>query len=184
MITEEQEYLARTRRALAWMLDHARMRVATGAQIAGDRYTAEVLGRMLKSHAKELAEEPDSPLYFGRLWFGDGPDAGEHAKQSYHIGRRRITDESGQALVIDWRAPVSARFYRASARDRQGVTVRRRFGWSPHPPVRLTGYEDEHLDRGEDTGTVSAGAFLRAEIERPRVGPMRDIIATIQRSSS
>ncbi|WP_204004297.1 HelD family protein [Virgisporangium aurantiacum] len=159
------------------MLDHARMRVATGAQIAGDRYTAEVLGRMLKSHVKELAEEPDSPLYFGRLWFGDGPDAGEHAKQSYHIGRRRITDESGQTLVIDWRAPVSARFYRASARDRQGVTVRRRFGWSPHPPVRLTGYEDEHLDRGEEAGT---GAFLRAEIERPRVGPMRDIIATIQ----
>jgi DNA helicase IV len=178
VITEEQEYLARTRRALAWMLDHARMRVATGAEIAGDRYTAEVLGRMLKSYVKELAEEPDSPLYFGQLWFGDGTDAGEHTGQSYHIGRRRITDEAGQTLVIDWRAPVSARFYRASARDRLGVTVRRRFGWSPHPPVRLTGYEDEHLDRGEETGTASA--FLRAEIERPRVGPMRDIIATIQ----
>src|SRR5947209_20547229 len=42
-------YLARVRRALAWMLQHARMRVATGDQVAGDRYTAERLGRMLKS---------------------------------------------------------------------------------------------------------------------------------------
>src|SRR5438874_10635003 len=41
-------FLARARRALAWMLEHARMRVATGEQVAGDRYTAERLGRMLK----------------------------------------------------------------------------------------------------------------------------------------
>ncbi|GIJ71120.1 HelD family protein [Virgisporangium ochraceum] len=177
---QEQAYLDRTRRALAWMLDHARMRVATGDRVAGDRYTAEVLGRMLKSYAKELAEEPDSPLYFGQLRFGTGAGsgAGDHSGQSYHIGRRRITDEAGETLVIDWRAPVSARFYRASARDRMGVSVRRRFGWSPRPPVRLTGFEDEHLDRGEETGIGSA--LLKREIERPRVGPMRDIIATIQ----
>ncbi|GAA1876202.1 HelD family protein [Asanoa iriomotensis] len=175
---DELVFLARARAALAWMLDHARMRVATGDQVAGDRYTAETLGRMLKSYAKELAEEPDSPLYFGRLRFGDGPDAGEHRDQSYYIGRRRITDAAGEPLVIDWRAPVSARFYRASARDRQGVTARRRFGWSSHHPVQLTGFEDERLDQGEELGTASR--LLTAEIERPRVGPMRDIVATIQ----
>ncbi|MEV0716393.1 AAA family ATPase [Asanoa sp. NPDC050611] len=175
---DELAFLARAREALAWMLDHARMRVATGDQVAGDRYTAERLGRMLKSYAKELAEEPDSPLYFGRLWFGAGPDAGEHRDQSYYIGRRRMTDAAGEPLVIDWRAPVSARFYRASARDRLGVTTRRRFGWSSHHPVRLTGFEDERLDRGEELGTASH--LLTAEIERPRVGPMRDIVATIQ----
>ena len=160
------------------MLDHARMRVATGAQVAGDRYTAERLGRMLKSYVKELAEEPDSPLYFGRLRFDAGPDADEHRNQSYYIGRRRITDETGRPLVIDWRAPVSSRFYRASARDRQGVTSRRRFGWTTHHPVQLTGFEDERLDHGEELGTASQ--LLTAEIERPRVGPMRDIVATIQ----
>jgi DNA helicase IV len=176
---DEQALLARARRALAWMLEHARMRVATGEEVAGDRYTAERLGRMLKSYAKELAEEPDSPLYFGRLWFDDGPDAGEHRDQTYYIGRRRIIDASGgQPLVIDWRAPVSSRFYRASAHDRQGVTSRRRFGWTTYHPVRLTGFEDERLDRGEELGTASR--LLTAEIERPRVGPMRDIVATIQ----
>lgn len=176
---DELAFLARARRALAWMLEHARMRVATGEQVAGDRYTAERLGRMLKSYAKELAEEPDSPLYFGRLQFDDGPDAGEHRNQNYYIGRRRITDASGgQPLVIDWRAPVSSRFYRASARARQGVTSRRRFGWTIHHPVQLTGFEDERLDRGEELGIASQ--LLTAEIERPRVGPMRDIVATIQ----
>src|SRR5205814_2338115 len=41
-----------------------------------------------------------------------------------------------------------------------------------------TPFEDEHLDRGEELGTASV--ILTAEIERPRVGPMRDIVATIQ----
>src|SRR5262245_48073058 len=177
-LADELAYLDRARQALTWMLEHARMRVATGEQVAGDRYTSEQLGRMLKSYVKELAEEPDSPLYLGKLQFDASPDADEHRHQRYYIGRRRITDASGQPLVIDWRAPVSSRFYRASARDRQGVAARRRFGWTAHHPVRLTGFEDEHLDRGEELG--SASQLLTAEIERPRVGPMRDIVATIQ----
>ena len=78
-------------------------------------------------------------------------------------------------MVLDWRAPVSRSFYRASARDPQGVAVRRRFGFSNGV---LTSFEDEHLDRGEELGTTSR--ILTAEIERPRVGPMRDIVATIQ----
>jgi hypothetical protein len=161
---DELAFRARARRTLAWMPEHARMRVATGDQVAGDRYTAERLGRMLKSYAKERADEPDSPLYFGRLRFGAGPDADEHRNQSYYLGRRRITDETGRPLVIDWRAPVSSRFYRASARDRQGVTSRRRFGWTTHHPVRLTGFEDERLNRGEELGTASR--LLTAEIRR------------------
>jgi DNA helicase IV len=173
-LDEEQLFLARVRDAQTWMLDHARMRVTTGAQVAGDRYTAETLGRMLKSYVKELAEEPEGAPYFGRLEFSDG----DHRDQRYHIGRRRITEERGQPLVIDWRAPVSSLFYQASAGDRRGVSVRRRYGWTNRPPIRLTGFEDEHLDRGEELGTSSR--LLTEEIERPRAGPMRDIVATIQ----
>ena len=77
--------------------------------------------------------------------------------------------------MLDWRAPMSRTFYQASARDPQGVAVRRRFGFAPGA---LTSFEDEHLDRGEELGTASR--ILTAEIERPRVGPMRDIVATIQ----
>jgi DNA helicase IV len=179
-LAEERVHLLASRAALAHMLDVARLRVATGASVAGDRYTAETLGRMLKSHAKELAEEPDGPLYFGRLQFTTGREAGEHSGQRYYIGRRHITDEAGEPMVIDWRAPVSRTFYRASARDRQGVAVRRRYGWTtpPSAPVELTGFEDEHLDHGAELGTASR--LVTQEIERPRIGPMRDIVATIQ----
>ncbi|MFC0526991.1 HelD family protein [Phytohabitans kaempferiae] len=170
---EERAYLGAARAALARMLDLARHRVATGEQVAGDRYTAETLGRMLRGHAKELAEEPDGPLYFGRLRFGDGATAGDHGGQTYYIGRRHIADEAGEPMVIDWRAPVSRTFYRASARDPMGVAVRRRYGWREGI---LTGFEDERLSQGQE-GT---SRIVAEEIERPRVGPMRDIVATIQ----
>lgn len=53
--------------------------------------------------------------------------------------------------------------------------LRRRFGF-----VRgeLTAFEDERLTQPSGHDTTSA--FLEAEIERPRTGPMRDIVATIQ----
>jgi len=164
-LVEERVHLAAARAALGRMLDTARLRVATGAQVAGDRYTAESLGRMLRTHAKELASEPAGPLFFGRLTFGPG-------EPRYHIGRRHIGDAGGQPLVVDWRAPLARAFYRASARDRMGVTTRRRYGWAG--AGELTGYEDEHLDHDAES------RLLADEIERPRVGPMRDIVATIQ----
>jgi DNA helicase IV len=124
-----------------------------------------------------------------------GEHAGEHAGQSYHIGRRRITEHpSVPPLVVDWRAPVSRAFYQASARHPQGVHVRRRFGWAPGSrgdSADLTGLEDERLayEHREDERLAQgrlpgsprvSSRILASEIERPRVGPMRDIAATIQ----
>jgi DNA helicase IV len=77
--------------------------------------------------------------------------------------------------VIDWRAPISRAFYRATPDDRMGLRLRRRFGFAHG---EISSFEDEHLDRGENLGLASE--LLREEIERPRVGPMRDIVATIQ----
>ena len=160
------------RAAMTGMVGAAATRVVTGESAFASGADAEVLGYQLRSWAKELAEEPDGPLFFGRLDHQDG--------QSHHIGRRRITEHpSAPPLVIDWRAPVSRAFYQASARDPQGVAVRRRFGWAPFgkgDSADLTSLEDEHLTEGQS----AASAILAGEIERPRVGPMRDIAATIQ----
>lgn len=169
----ERAHLVASRAALGRMRERAEALFATGDKVAGDAYTAEQLGRHMARRVKELADDPTTPLFFGRLDFGDqDPD---HAGRDYHVGRRHVTDDLGEPLVLDWRAPVSRSFYRASARDPQGVAVRRRFGFSSGV---LTSFEDEHLDRGEELGTASR--ILTAEIERPRVGPMRDIVATIQ----
>ncbi|WP_433530900.1 HelD family protein [Micromonospora sp. CA-263727] len=172
-LAAEQAHLSTSRAALHRMRERAEALFTTGDKVAGDAYTAEQLGRHLARRVAELADDPRTPLFFGRLDFGDA-DA-EHAGHRYHVGRRHVTDEQGEPLVLDWRAPVSRSFYRASARDPQGLAVRRRFGFGNGV---LTSFEDEHLDRGEELGTASR--ILTAEIERPRVGPMRDIVATIQ----
>ncbi|MGS2613807.1 HelD family protein [Micromonospora sp. LZ34] len=182
-LATEREHLAASRAALKRMRERAEALFATGDQVAGDAYAAETLGRTLARRVAELADDPTTPLFFGRLDFSGGADpatAGgevdlDHAGRRYHVGRRHVTDERGEPLVLDWRAPVSRAFYRASARDPQGLAVRRRFGFNNGV---LTSFEDEHLDRGEELGTASR--ILTAEIERPRVGPMRDIVATIQ----
>ncbi|MEV6691014.1 AAA family ATPase [Micromonospora sp. NPDC051196] len=186
----EREHLDISRTALRRMRERAEALFATGDKVAGDSYTAEQLGRHLARRVAELADDPRTPLFFGRLDFGAAPadqaaptghthqaehNPAEHAGRRYHVGRRHVTDEQGEPLVLDWRAPVSRSFYRASASDPQGLAVRRRFGFDSG---MLTSFEDEHLDRGEELGAASR--ILTAEIERPRVGPMRDIVATIQ----
>ncbi|MBB5870765.1 DNA helicase IV [Allocatelliglobosispora scoriae] len=170
-LAAEQTHLTVSREALRAMRERAEGLFATGNQVAGDAYAAETLGRTLAMRVKELADDPTTPLFFGKLSF----DGTEHAGHTFHIGRRHVTDAVGEPLVLDWRAPVSRSFYRASARDPQGVGVRRRFGFATG---ELTSFEDEHLNRGEELGTRST--ILTNEIERPRVGPMRDIVATIQ----
>ncbi|MEU0085908.1 AAA family ATPase [Streptomyces sp. NPDC006274] len=166
-------------------VDDAQYQVVAGEDVSGDGASAEALGRYLRTRAQQMAEEPDSPLFFGRLDFEDAEEAGDHRRQRYYIGRRRISEHpAAPPLVIDWRAPVSRTYYQASALEPHGVAVRRRFGWAPWShgaPEDLTGLEDEHLDhaRGDD-GADAASAIVAAEIERPRLGPMRDIVATIQ----
>jgi DNA helicase IV len=123
--------------------------------------------------AEELIDLPDVPLFFGRLDFEPGSLHGGDTERAY-VGRRHIRDDDGTPLVVDWRAPVSTPFYRATRDDRQGVNRRRRYGFSDS--AQLTAYEDELLSEG---GTTS-NKLLTAEIERPRSGPMRDIVATIQ----
>ncbi len=85
----------------------------------------------------------------------------------------------GTPAVIDWRAPVSRPFYRASAADPMNLELRRRFGFSGG---ELTAYEDELFtpDRSDHKTQTRTSQILIDEIERPRSGPMRDIVATIQ----
>lgn len=174
----ERAYHDTCRTALAAMVEGAAEQVVIGEDVSASGADAEVLGRRLRSQAKALRELPPGPLFFGRLDFADG--APGHGGQSYHVGRVRISEDPAAApLVVDWRAPVSRAFYQASAREPQGVAVRRRFGWAPGSrgdSADLTGLEDEHLGRGESR----TSDIVAREIERPRVGPMRDIAATIQ----
>jgi DNA helicase IV len=177
-LAAERAHLATSRAALGQMRERAEALFATGGSVSGDPFAAESLGRQLARRIAELTDDPSAPLFFGRL------DFRAPTVERFHIGRRHVVDDIGEPLVLDWRAPISRSFYRASVREPQGVAVRRRFGWTAPGTAtagsgaQITGFEDEHLDRGEELGTNSK--ILTSEIERPRVGPMRDIVATIQ----
>ncbi|HYO40489.1 MAG TPA: AAA family ATPase [Nocardioidaceae bacterium] len=168
-LSAERAHLAAARAALA------RMRARTArldASAGGDRISQEVLEAALLRRRRALADDPTVPLFFGRLDYRDGPvDTGG---ERFYVGRRHVTDEAGDPLVVDWRAPVSRAFYRGSRVEPMGVRLRRRFGFSHGT---LTAYEDEAL---QDDGPAARSRILESEIERPRVGPMRDIVATIQ----
>ncbi|MEV4427357.1 HelD family protein [Streptomyces sp. R-07] len=172
-LARERSHHDACRAALIRMTEDVAEQVVIGEDVAASGADAEALGRHLRSRAKEMGEQPPGPLFFGRLDREDG--------QIHHIGRRRIAEHpAAPPLVVDWRAPVSRAYYQAGAHDPQGVLRRRRFGWAPHSEGAtqdLTALEDERLADGA-TGTVSA--LVTGEIERPRVGPMRDIAATIQ----
>ncbi|WP_318212571.1 ATP-binding domain-containing protein [Streptomyces sp. SJL17-1] len=130
-----------------------------------------VLGRQIEDRIKALADLSHTPLFFGRLDYLHTTQEG----QRFYIGRRHVHDADGDPMVIDWRAPVSQPYYQASKKDPQDVGLRRRFGYTGG---ELTAYEDEHLSDPAELEQTSR--LLQAEIERPRVGPMRDIVATIQ----
>ncbi|EGD44298.1 putative ATP-dependent DNA helicase [Nocardioidaceae bacterium Broad-1] len=163
----ERAHLDASRQDLARM----RRRVESlDSSDAGNWVSAEILDATLAHRLEQLADDPEVPLFFGRI---DRTTAA--GGESFHVGRRHITDSAGDPMVVDWRAPVSVPFYRASRTEPMGLARRRRYGFSHG---ELTAFEDESLT---DAGPAQEhSAILEAEIERPRVGPMRDIVATIQ----
>ena len=179
-LKRERDYLAFARAELA------RMRAQTMSleAHAGDRISSEFLAGALYRRAQSLVDDPTSSLFFGRI---DQQRSDAPAPERWYIGRRHVADSLGDPVVVDWRADVSTAFYRASPAEPMGVSLRRRFGIDRG---ELTAYEDErlgpdNLTTGQRDGPSSAGSafqsqILMGEIERPRVGPMRDIVATIQ----
>ncbi|MEO3936499.1 AAA family ATPase [Dermatophilaceae bacterium Soc4.6] len=180
-LAREQEHLARARAELARMAEKTRTTERAAGDPVSDAFLAATLARRLAS----LQDDPTSTLFFGRIDLDGeenpatralGGNSGSAAPRgTWHVGRRHVADDRGDPLVIDWRAGLSAAFYRASRAEPMGVTLRRRFGVDHG---RLTAYEDEHLQ--DVTERDHRSDILAQEIERPRVGPMRDIVATIQ----
>ncbi|WP_413253136.1 HelD family protein [Streptomyces goshikiensis] len=175
-LARERSHLTASRAALRAMRED--VEALDIRDVTANWVNAIVLQAQIDDRIKALADLAHTPLFFGRLNYLHAPGAelAEGAEgEQFYIGRRHVHDADGDPMVIDWRAPVSQPFYRASKNDPQDIALRRRFGYTGG---ELTAYEDEHLSDPAEAAAVSK--LLQQEIERPRVGPMRDIVATIQ----
>ncbi|MCX4423321.1 ATP-binding domain-containing protein [Streptomyces mirabilis] len=175
-LSRERAHLGSSRAALRAMREDVENLDIT--DVTANWVNAAVLQHQIDERIKALADLSHTPLFFGRLDYlhAPGADKAEGAEgERFYIGRRHVHDAEGDPMVIDWRAPVSQPFYRASKKDPMDVGLRRRFGYTSGD---LTAYEDEHLSDPSEAAATSK--LLQQEIERPRVGPMRDIVATIQ----
>ncbi|GFH33860.1 UvrD-helicase domain-containing protein [Streptomyces pacificus] len=111
--------------------------------------------------------------------------AGQHADiaETLHIGRIGVLDSDYAPLVVDWRAPAAAPFYRSTPVD-PGRVVRRRVIRSKGR--RVLGVEDDlmrpeltaRLD-GAELAVIGDGALMAA-LGQARTHTMRDIVSSIQ----
>ncbi|MFE9801670.1 HelD family protein [Streptomyces goshikiensis] len=111
------------------------------------------------------------------------PDLTADIAETLHIGRIGVLDTDYAPLVIDWRAPAAAPFYRSTPKD-PGRVVRRRVIRSKGRKV--LGVEDD-LMRPEVTATLDGRELpaigdgaLMAALGRARTHSMRDIVSSIQ----
>jgi DNA helicase IV len=114
-------------------------------------------------------EDAERGLVFGRLTLDSNP-------RPLYVGRRWVTDERQESLVVNWQAPAARPFYTATPQDPHGVTQRRRFRANGR---KLLDISDETLD-GSAVEGAAVSDFLLEELDRRRDARMRDIVATIQ----
>lgn len=136
-------------------------------------FERDVFAHAAATRRAEL-EQADEGLVFGRLDHSDGT--------TLHIGRIGVRTEQLDPLVVDWRAPAAAAFYRATPVEPLDVARRRTISSKGREVV---GVNDELLDADatealHGQSVIGEGSFLTA-LARERGAHMRDIAATIAR---
>ncbi|GAB4053490.1 HelD family protein [Catellatospora paridis] len=192
-IAIEQQHVDRVYARLARLRADAAKAEADGYQLARvGTYGSLVERDAMVFHAARRRQAFDSEhegLVFGRLDLHPSriepdeaaadPEAAGWDERPRYIGRLGVRTERAEPLLIDWRAPAAAAFYRATAAQPLGVIRRRMissFG------EKVTGLEDDLLDPSaapEGMRVVGDGALLAA-LSRAKGTGMRDIVATIQ----
>ncbi|MGH1492518.1 MAG: HelD family protein [Acidimicrobiales bacterium] len=168
-LAAEQAWLDQAHAHLEGMQERTRQVREAGDRAVRDENTmdAKVAQYHLKRREEALAGGK-GPLCFGRIDTDDD--------ERWYVGRRHVEDEESKPVVVDWRAPVSAAFYRATAVDPCGLDFRRRFSVIDGEIVSIF---DEDLSDPESLGASGLPDPLLAELERSRTGQMRDIVSTI-----
>jgi DNA helicase IV len=156
---QKADCIAAQDRALASPADDAESRQAR-ATVAST--AARTLSQL------QLAEHS---LCFGRVDSSDG--------ESLYVGRIGLRSESGEILLVGWRAEAARPFYVATAASPLGLRRRRHLRVNDR---RVVDVSDEILDGTAPTAedVIGDGPLVSA-LSEARTGRMREAAATLQR---
>lgn len=147
------------------------------------RFERDVMWDRVESRLAQL-DLGDLSLVFGRIDTEavepDDHGAGGMSAETWYIGRLAVADERRDPVVVDWRAPIAERFYRATGVDPMGLRRRRYFATRGQV---LLGIDDELFGSATealDSGQVQGYGALVAALEESRSGRLSDIVGTIQ----
>ncbi|GAA5157244.1 AAA family ATPase [Pseudonocardia eucalypti] len=175
-IAAEQRHVDRVYERLAELRAEARDLRSAGYRRGQERHPGALFERdVMVFQASRMLRELETEhegLVFGRLDNVSG--------QAQYVGRLGVRDPNFESLVVDWRAPAAAAFYRATPESPMDVVRRRTirsFG------QRVTDLTDDLLmpDAAPEGMPVVGEGSLMADLSRARGPAMRDIVATIQR---
>ncbi len=168
-LASEQAYLDYALECLEVMKSRAQDMIRIGDRAVRDEQSVDaIVTRHHLGKRVDSLEQAAGPLCFGRI---DNEDA-----QRWYVGRRHVEEEDNTPVVVDWRAPVAAAYYRATAADPFGLTFRRRFSVADN---LIEAIFDEDLSDPENITASGIPDPLLAELDRSRSGQMGDIVATI-----
>jgi len=171
-IDHAYDCLERSRRVAESMRDEVS---EAGGGTFQNRYERDVIWERVGTRLSQL-EIGDRSLVFGRIDTEPNGSGGE----SFYIGRVAVADENSEPVVVDWRAPIAERFYRATGVDPMGLRRRRHFTTRGRT---LLGIDDELFGSAAeelDDGTIQGQGALIAALEESRSGKLSDIVGTIQ----
>jgi len=171
-LAEEQAHLDKVHVALDGRIAELRGRLGgswtrqTHVQLAQEQ---ELLDANNREQLRNL-ESVTGKLCFGRIDLEEG--------SSYRLGRIGLTDGEDERVLIDWRAPVAAAFYQASASNPLGLRRRRHLRTNERDVVKVS--DDVFDNQLLEESVLSEDGSLFAALNAERTGRMGDIVATIQ----
>jgi DNA helicase IV len=150
--------------------------IAAPANAAGPIAGASAVKRNIDEYLARMAG-PDEAVAIGRF---------ETQDQTLYVGKRRISDDDGEPLVINWQAKAAAPFYSATFDEPIGVLRKRSFTTEKN---RVLDFDETVF--ADLAGRVAAltsnerlginDTVLR-DLDEDRTGEMRDIVQTIHAS--
>ena len=176
-IQREQTYVSRVYERLDSLHEetHSKLSAVRASKVGGNhqnRSERDAFATMYEDQLLRL-REAETGLCFGKLDMADD--------KTTYIGRIGISDSDQTQLLMDWRAPASEPFYRATAANPTGVIRRRHIATRGRTVI---GLEDDVLDLNALTAAerddLHGEGALMAALESHRTGRMGDIVATIQ----